>query len=87
MTLIAFGRGLLMVLGFTNRDHVVVAAAAIIEDLRMIDIGQQVEPEGRVTTLAQIAGGGVQTNFRGHRIDDGTQRPAKSTVVTIRALG
>ena len=79
MAVIAFGVRLRMKFGLTDGENAVMAFTAIAEYFVMINKGENVKPERRMTGLAGIRGGDVIPNFRRNTID--------SVVMTNHAIG
>ena len=78
VAVIAFSACRLMEFGFADGGYAVVAAAAISKHFPMIDEGDNVKPQGRMTGRAGIAGGDMVQRF--------TRDAGKAVVVTILAI-
>lgn len=74
-----------MKLRFTNSHHAVMAAAAITENLEMINIANKVKSKGGMTSLAHITGGRMIPDFSENRGNRAVTR-SKPAIVTLRTL-
>ena len=79
VAVIAFDDRRHMKFGFTDGQYTVMAFTAISEYFQMINKGDNVKSERRMTGLAGIRGGDVIPNFRLNTID--------SVVMTNHAIG